>query len=482
VLNEARVAFCVDTNVFVEFEPLDQIPWRQLAPNATAIHIIVVTKVGEEMDEHKRKTGRLRRRALEFAQIARSIEESTERRAVLRDSNPLVTIEFAPIYRRAELDGDLYDLDDKDGRIVAEVARFRKDSPGAVLLSDDSKPRRLARQTGLPCECPPGSWRREEGPDERDKEIADLKRELGARPRFSISFLRSCRRNTYYLSVVPSTSCSVCATQLASAVLRANSKVSRNQLIKRHGLERSGPLGMALPFTSKLTPSQLDAYDQKYQTFEANITRWAHAQSEIFSGLGSIMPIDVEVTNSGDRVGEKVLVDMELQGEFHFASPTLAHHITGERVAPPDPPKPHNIYDNLPNLSGLEQPRPHDFYILDTPKMDESTTLLQWRCEEFRHGRSFIFPVSVRATRCGARGVLKVSVSSTAVAKATKAQAPLICVLPESKDIKLCAYLEARTALFPQRFQDPVRHAIAAARQACGTKSAECQDGTPHEA
>jgi hypothetical protein len=471
VLNDTRITFCVDTNVLVEFKPLDQIPWRQIAPNATTIHIVVVTKVGEEMDDHKKKTGRLRRRALEFAQIARRIEESTDGRAMLRESDPQVTIAFAPIYRRPELDGDLYDLDDKDGRIVAEVVRFRRDSPGVVLLADDHKPRRWARQTGLPWERPPESWRREEGPDERDKEIAALKRELGAQPAFSIEFPEAATndRNELIFEPAPATSCSACRDQLASAILAANPKVSRDKSIARYGLARPDPFRPSIWISHQLTESDLERYEDEYNKFEEDVRWWADNQQSLFDTLRLVLPIGVEITNSGDRAAERVLVELELMGPFHFELHEGIEDVTGGWLTAPSPPRPRGLLPHLelPFVSAQEPGKPHVFYLLDGPESDEPASRLVWRCEEFRHGQTFILPSIVRATREAARGALKARISSAVVAKAVEATAVLICLDKNSERNKFCSSLERRIALFPTQYQEPVRRALAAATHDC---------------
>ena len=175
-------AYCVDTNLLVEFIALENIPWKTLTPDVELVRVIVPTKVGEEMDEHKNKSGRLRRRAIEFSRLSRRMEESEDGAVVLREANPRVTVEFGPLFRKTDLDADQFELEDSDNRIVAEVVAIAKNVPGVALLADDSKPIRLARQAGLPYVRPLAEWRRQEGPDERDIEIVDLKREIGAQP------------------------------------------------------------------------------------------------------------------------------------------------------------------------------------------------------------------------------------------------------------------------------------------------------------
>lgn len=203
LLQQAVVSFCVDTNLLVEFTSFDAIPWRDLALNAEHIRIIVPTKVGEEMDEHKNKSGKLRRRAIEFSQLARQMEDSPDGVATLKANNPRITIEFGPLFRKAVLDADQFDLDDNDNRIVAEISAIARSVEGAILLADDSKPIRLARQAGLPHVRPLPSWRRAEGPDERDTEIRELRQELGAQPRLVVSCPEAGADNALIIEAAP---------------------------------------------------------------------------------------------------------------------------------------------------------------------------------------------------------------------------------------------------------------------------------------
>lgn len=72
------VAYCVNTNLLIEFVALQNFPWKEFDQNVDLVRIIVPTKVGEELDEHISKSGRLRRRAIGFGQLARRMEESED--------------------------------------------------------------------------------------------------------------------------------------------------------------------------------------------------------------------------------------------------------------------------------------------------------------------------------------------------------------------------------------------------------------------
>ena len=74
-IQQDSVTFVIDTNILIEFEAIDRIDWELLCPRARSIGIVVPTTVVREMDEHKKGSGRLRRRAIEFNRLLREIED-----------------------------------------------------------------------------------------------------------------------------------------------------------------------------------------------------------------------------------------------------------------------------------------------------------------------------------------------------------------------------------------------------------------------
>jgi PIN domain len=160
--DRVSVTIAPDTNFFVEFSSVKAVEWPQLLPKTQEIRLIILPKVGDEIDALKRRSGRVRKRAVEFGALAREMETAPDERIVVRETVPRVTMEFAPIFRREELDQNLFELEDNDGRIVSEAYRLAEAIPELVFLSDDSKPLRLARKAGLDVIRPPESWRRKE--------------------------------------------------------------------------------------------------------------------------------------------------------------------------------------------------------------------------------------------------------------------------------------------------------------------------------
>jgi hypothetical protein len=429
-MSSQTVTYCVDTNLLVEFISLETIPWHDLVPDAEGIRIIVPTKVGEEMDEHKNKSGRLRRRAIEFSQLSRRMEDSQDGVIVLRSESPRVTIEFGPLFRKSELDGDRFELEDPDNRIVAEVAAIANSIPGTTLLADDSKPIRLARQAGLPYLRPLPEWRRQEGPDERDTEIQELKREIGARPLLTVSMAEPGDEGEMRQVLMPAPDAceAACSSAFRSAVLELDPQVPREELIERHGLVTPGRFEI-LYINQGLTENSLQRYDETYREFEQKVTKVAAGLARSFDFYGISLPLTIVAGNTGDRAAERVQVTAEVTAPFYFLPPDIIEDALSSLIDPPDPPEGnnHNFAALTQNFRHFEREvrRPDTFYAQDTPDRDATATFLSWRCEELRQSESHDLPVLVATEEPSAAGLLTVTIGSAVIAKPTVIRVPL---------------------------------------------------------
>ena len=163
LLKEKTVTFVIDTNILIEFNSADKLPWTEICPNVKKIHIVIPSTVVNEIDNHKKLSGKIRRRAHEFSGLARELLKNTVKKAVAA-SGVEVTISLGPLYKNSELDGDRFALDDNDRRIAAEAAKYIENCPGAILLTDDVNPARFFKDSGLPVYMPPRtprSWLRD---------------------------------------------------------------------------------------------------------------------------------------------------------------------------------------------------------------------------------------------------------------------------------------------------------------------------------
>jgi hypothetical protein len=425
-------AYCIDTNLLVEFVTLEDIPWKTLEPTAEVVRIIVPTKVGEEMDDHKKKSGRLRRRATEFSQLSRRIEDSNDGVVVLREVDPRVTIEFGPLFRKSDLDADQFDLDDNDNRIVAEAFAIARNVPNLVLLSDDSKPIRLARQAKLACRRPLADWRRKEGPDERDTDIADLKRQIGAQPSLTATIVGNGAHKELIIEDRPESADPACTIAFLEAVLEGEPPVLRKELIEQYGVYSPNvyDFGTHLHGAPGLTNSQLSQYESEYQQFKEKSQQVANSLYKGLSHLGFGRLVEIDVGNDGDRAGEKVLVEVEVGGSFRFLPTNSISKQLKTLLEAPTPPTPESglvgsNYHGINLKDRFAPPRIDIFHEVEKSELIGQSVYLSWRCEELRQGAHFNFSAFIVSELPEARGLLTITVSSAVIARKTILRVPL---------------------------------------------------------
>ena len=390
LLQRSSIDLIPDTNVLLEFEMLDQIEWKALFPNIENLHVLIVPKVSEEMDGHKSGKGRLRKRALWFNKLARQIEEEPDGIAVLKNADPRITVSLADPVRKQDLDDDQFELDDPDGRIVAETMVLMDALSDAFFISDDTKPMRIASKAGMLCFRPLDEWRRSDPPDERDAQIADLKAQLGALPALSVAIAHEFDRGGGFEfdEHIARTSHPEWSAAFAEELLRVHSPVDEETLRRRLANDMS--FDPMLRNSSGGAQTRIDAYQNEYQEFEAETEKFAAEFLLRSEKTFFICPLRWELTNEGTATAEEFAFQVYAHGPLKFIPASFAEMFFGEAPAPPDPPEssfstlmPHNF--NIP----IQQADPFSLDEFLEPEKDGSTTMLEWRCDQFRHGDSF---------------------------------------------------------------------------------------------
>lgn len=469
LLQNEQVTFCVDTNILIEFQSLGTLPWREIAPEATSIRIIVPTKVGAEMDEHKFGSSRLRKRAAEFSGWARRMETDESGCLVLKEDNPRVTIEFGPLFRTSDLDADHFDLADGDNRIVAEVARIAMDTPDVILLADDSLPIRLARQFGLAFARPPTGWRRPDGPDQRDQEISELKRQLGPQPEIVITLPGGeADSRLHVLELPPTVICQDCENRIVAAVLALDPRVPRSVLEKRYptAVDRGGFASIYIPPIGTVTSSSLDQYEEEFKRYKLNLRRWASSLPALLTGQGTLLPLEIDISNKGTRAAEKVHAQAELTGKFHFEPIDRFDTLLEDFLEVPSVPEPYFPSTYLRNEPKEARPRVDKFYLQDKPEPNGSTQMISWRCEELRQNTIHKLPALIVADEPDAEGALTVRSRGASIANEVSVTAPLRAIAVP-KCYPFHVYLRERLELVPFRYQEALRQELAKPAPKC---------------
>lgn len=167
--------FFIDTQVVLETNPLEQLPWGEFGMGP--ILLLVCRQVQSEIDA-KKNDGRLGTRARSFNKLLdRYLETRLPTELVV--GPPRVDVALVPNSRIDwELIDDL-DRDDGDDRIVAQALYALVDDRARLeLLSHDMRPRDGAIMHGLGAVKLPEHWLRGPEPSPDQKEKARLEREL----------------------------------------------------------------------------------------------------------------------------------------------------------------------------------------------------------------------------------------------------------------------------------------------------------------
>jgi len=89
-----EVRLVADTNLFFECKSLEDLPWSELGYDPV---VILLTKpVLDEIDKHKKGTGRTRKRAVEIFSRVRDMLESWAQEVEIQPSSPKVVLRRMP--------------------------------------------------------------------------------------------------------------------------------------------------------------------------------------------------------------------------------------------------------------------------------------------------------------------------------------------------------------------------------------------------
>jgi hypothetical protein len=169
-----------DTNLFFEFKALEQLPWEELGHDP--IVLLLTKPVLDEIDRHKKGTGRTRDRALDIYGRFRGMLEAGLGDSEIRASGPKVVLRRMTT---VPLDPDLkeqLDYDKADERLIGIVSTLNKRATGheVKLFTDDGGPAGMAQDLGVPFKMIDRAWRRPPAETTEAKQIRELKKDLAA--------------------------------------------------------------------------------------------------------------------------------------------------------------------------------------------------------------------------------------------------------------------------------------------------------------
>ena len=171
------IKLLADTNLFFECQSIESLPWDLL--DKAFVSILICNPVISEIDSHKKKNGRTRRRATATYQRIREAVEQKREHIIIRESNPQVIMRLIINVSPLSDLSDKLDYSNSDDKIVGILASLNKaENQRVILFTHDTGPAAKAQSLSLPFMFIPDDWLRHEEQTVEQKEIHRLKGEI----------------------------------------------------------------------------------------------------------------------------------------------------------------------------------------------------------------------------------------------------------------------------------------------------------------
>lgn len=381
--------FVPDTNVFLQCRPLAEVEWHQVTSDE-AVELVVVAQVYRELDRLKHGASARRvRRARRWLELLRPVALDECDEVVLRESRPRVVLRLAPRLRPGALDGSVLDLDIADERIVAEALAFAQGGDVDVgVLSDDGMALRAAREVGLGDVPVPSSWLAEPEPDEGQRRVAELERQVaGLLRQVPVIDVRAVidgdpvtRIEATYLLWPELT-----PDFIAHAMARVRAA--------HPGPRTAGSARIAI------VGDAVDYGRANYDVWLANVEKQLAASARLALGFTDPFSVHLVLENSGGASADGLVVDVQARGAVRLSDPEALDEIR-EKLSEsfPTPPKPRSMFALADVRESMLPPIPR--FPISPAFVPRGVSEFAWsfdppealsgsargECDEFRHG------------------------------------------------------------------------------------------------
>ncbi len=453
----------VDTNILLHFGKIELFKWRALFPDVTDVQLLISGQVQDEMDEQKDKArGYIQTRAREYQRILRTAEESDYRVSQI-NAGVKVEIVFLDHVRKGLLNGESFDLDRADQLIVAQYKYAAGDLQGFVVLANDAKTIRAARACGMTA-VRPDTWEQEraEPEDESAKELRELRKIVGARPKLNLSGFIERKQHSDPESFAPGFDVPAYLRRLDASKMAATQLPTPSELVAKWGVVRqNGPFNVIMPYDRlKLYPENVSVYAIDFHHFEKC---FENSGPEAFlmrlRSLAQAYVVDLEVANVGEAIEETICVEFSEIKNGALSELGLIRENNDWYLAQPIEPRPQShpapVNDSAPDDDSTEHEPDHEF---GAPKTHSGRQV--FRCRSLMHGRSASIRTYVRPLERAFPTEILVSVSAKRQVTPIIRRISIESVGRPFGEQDIDALLHERALLMPSKQRDLVIRAL----------------------
>lgn len=382
--------FVPDTNVFLQCRPLAEVDWREVTSDET-VELVVVAQVYRELDRLKQGTSARRvRRARRWLELLRPVALGECDEVVLRERAPRVVLRLAPRLRPGALDGSVLDLEIADERIVAEALAFAQGGVADVgVLSDDGMALRAAREVGLGDVPLPSGWLAEPEPDEGQRRVAELERQVaGLLRQAPVIDVRAVVDDTPVARI--EATYTVWPELSSGFIAHAMTRVRA-----AYPGRRTAEGGAYVTIVGEA----IDYGQANYENWLAKVEKRLAASARFAFRFTDPFPAQLVLENTGGASADGLVVDVHARGAVRLVDPDALDDLR-EKLSEsfPTPPKPRSMFALADVSESMLPPIPRfpvapvftprgvsEFvWSFDTPQALSEAA--RGECDEFRHG------------------------------------------------------------------------------------------------
>lgn len=476
MLTNSILYYFVDTNLFLQCRPLEQLDWSPWEP-FEEVRLIVSKPVLREIDNRKNKgNDRAGRRARDTASMFRQILTDGDR--VVHCSNPRVVLCVESQHQYSKNLKDQLNYDERDDQLVGTAYEFarRNRNCDVRLLTHDTTPMFTASGIGLTADQIWDDWLLPPEPTDTEKKLASLQNENARLKKAEPSILIQCMDQSdsqveqygyTYKCFDPLTDEQIdeLMHRLRTYFPLANNfgTTEPRQRIASRSMTASQSILDILGKKEVFTPATGDEI-AKYR--EQAYPQWMEQCEQVLRQYHSILqkeapPLEFSflAKNDGTRPATDCLITVEACGSFQIMPPLFREDEDDEiqepqptkLSLPPNPPTGHwrsmmghhdldhigrtfrQIVDGSRNLDGIlnppfvpsspiKFPRPRDsnefYYKPDRPSIPQGSFSLE--CDNWRHGNeeeAFIGEIHVEPAQHEVEGALVCRIQASNLSK-----------------------------------------------------------------
>ncbi len=361
-MSTSTVSYFVDTNLFLQCHPLEQLDWTPWSA-FQEVRLIVSSPVLREVDYRKNKgNDRAAKRARATSAMFRKM--LTEGQQVVRAENPRVVLSIEPQHTYSRELEQRLNYQEKDDQLVGTLYEFSRCQEGTNvrLLTHDTTPLFTAQGLGLTGNIIPENWLLPPESTETERELRSLRSEVARLKKTEPSFSIRCADQSnpelqrYHASFTwfePLTDDQVGELmQRLKARFPLETDFGSREPAERDPKPKPGStflIGITREVFTPATDEAIEKYHEKaYPEWLDQCEQILRNHHDALQHRAPLLVFSFLAANVGTRPANDALVTIEAQGRFQI-QPSLSDDEDEERD---------DEDDELKNLNVEQLPRP----------------------------------------------------------------------------------------------------------------------------